>query len=300
MKRTLSFLKPVASGVKTVGEWALLIWRAGRFGVFPSSRNLLVSFWYDFVYYKKLRSEATVLTFLDQRIAEWPARLLEEKSPYKRRLREELFRALQDPSVRQVLIGFLESPDPEANYEWALYSMRSAWRRGGQEGLGTNVVEIGWERPELSEVKTGPAKADPGASEVKIEDVEVEAAGVNAKTGREEGKSTAVDTPHLHAKTYVIATEIHFELANKPAEYKRLSDYPPDLAKFVQEQFGAARLPRNFRKLKGYSYKEVLEERNDAKLGQLKPHFRQIIGNPEIFGPAIVKRAQRILDDHFL
>ena len=274
MNRTLSFLKPVA-------EWALLIWRAGRFGVFPSERNLLVSFWYDYVYYKKLRSEATVLTFLDQRIAEWPATLLEEKSPYKRRLREELFRALQDPPVRQVLIGFLESPDPEANYEWALYSMRSAWRRDGQEAGFAGIVEIGQERPEPVANEAGAVKAD-------------------AEREKVQAKSTADDTPHLHAKTYVLAAEIHFELVNKLAEYKRLSDYPPDLAKFVQEQFGASNLPTNFRKLKGYSYKEVLEERNDAKLGQLKPHFRQIIGNPEIFGPAIVKRAQRILDDYFL
>ena len=104
----------------------------------------------------------------------------------------------------------------------------------------------------------------------------------------------------MDARTYVIAAEIHFDLANKQSDYRRLSDYWPDLAKFIQEQFGVSRLPGNFRKLKGYSYKEVLEERNDAKLGQLKPHFRQIIGHPEIFGPAIVKRAQRILDDHFL
>ena len=273
MKRTLSFLKPVTGRLRVFYQWAVLIWRAGRFGIFPTERNLLVSFWYDFVYYKKIRSEATVLTFLDQRIAEWPATLLEEKSLYKRRLRGELLNALRDPYLRQVLINFLESPDPEANYKSALYSIRSAWRSDGQKAGFADAVEIGRERPEPIVDEAGTVEPDAGR--------------VN-------------DTQQLHAKTYVIAAEIHFELVNKPVEYKRLSDYSPDLAKFVQEQFGVSRLPGNFRKLKGYSYKEVLEEKNDAKLGQLKPHFRQIIRHPEIFGPAIIKRAQRILDDHFL
>jgi hypothetical protein len=61
-----------------------------------------------------------------------------------------------------------------------------------------------------------------------------------------------------------------------------------------------SQLPGSFRRLREYSYMKVLEEKNNSRLGQLRRNFNQIIEHPEIFGPAIVKRAEKILDDYFL
>jgi hypothetical protein len=112
-------------------------------------------------------------------------------------------------------------------------------------------------------------------------------------------ESEQPDAPGLHAKTYFIAAELHFELAGQQAEYQVLCRQLPELAAFVREKFGVARLPGTFKKFKGYSYKAALKDRNSPKKGQLKPRFQQIIDNPQVFGEAIVGRAREILAEHF-
>ncbi len=102
------------------------------------------------------------------------------------------------------------------------------------------------------------------------------------------------------ARTYVIAADIYFELAGKQAEFRKLIQDTGDLKEFLQEKFGMTQVPGTFRKLRGYSYMEIIRERSDGKMGQLKPHFRQIIDHPEIFGEAIAKRARKLLDDYLL
>ncbi len=125
----LSFLKPLTRGPRWLGQWVLLIWRAGKFGVFPSQKNLLVSFWYDFIYYKKLIPEATAYTFLDQRVAEYESDWAQEGlSRYKKQLKGQLFRALYNPRLRTDIITFLESPNPEENYLPLWDEIKSVWR----------------------------------------------------------------------------------------------------------------------------------------------------------------------------
>ena len=292
MKRTLSFLKPVYDGLIWAGQGFLAFWRIGRFDYFPTEKNLLLSFWYDFRHFKRVAADRTMYDFLDNRIV-YIKRELEnmELKPKKRQMYRDLLSALHNPRLRSVIIEFLESPNAEVQYQSVVNAIKSAWRMGEEARVSSASGILGG--IELSAPEEDVAGEDvAGPNGGALTDGAILSKGTD--TSRPEGG------PLLNAKTYVIAAEIHFELANKQTEYRRLSGHWPDLAGFVQQQFGVSRLPGTFRKLKGYSYKKVLEEQKDSKLGQLKPHFRQIIGHPEIFGPAIVKRAQRILDDYFL
>ena len=292
MKRTLSFLKPVYDGLNWAAQGVLGLWRIGRFTYFPTEKNLLLSFWYDFLHYKRVVAGCTVYDFLDSRVV-FIKRELEktELSPKKRQMYRDLLGALLNPRLRERIIEFFESPNPEEHCEPLIDSIYSAWRMGEDvKVLSTaGMLETG-ELSAPEEDIAGEDVAEPNGG--ALADGAILSKGTD--TSRPAGR------PLLNAKAYVIAAEIHFELANKQTEYRRLSGHWPDLAGFVQQQFGVSRLPGTFRKLKGYSYKKVLEEQKDSKLGQLKPHFRQIIGHPEIFGPAIVERAQKILDDYFL
>ena len=101
------------------------------------------------------------------------------------------------------------------------------------------------------------------------------------------------------AKAYVIATQLHFELAGKEDEYAVVSRQVDQLARFIKDQFAAGELPRNFHKLKGYTYKPILNGKNTSKKGQLRPFFRQIAEHPEVFGEAVSGRAKTIFNDHF-
>ena len=72
----------------------------------------------------------------------------------------------------------------------------------------------------------------------------------------------------IPAKAYVIGTELHFELAGKEEEYDAFSRQVDQLARFIKDQFASGELPRNFNKLKGYTYKPALKGKNKSKKGQ--------------------------------
>jgi hypothetical protein len=270
-----SFLKPLSKGARWVGRGFLLFWRAGKFSFFPSEKNLLVSFWYDFIQYKKLIPGATVLTFLDQRVVEYKSDLKEGRlSRYRRRLTGELLDALYNPRLRTDIVAFLESPNPEENYLPLWDDIKSAWRL--EEEKQTKLLSM--DGPQEHNLADGSSKTLADQETVKEEENN--------------------HSPRLDARTYVIAADIYFELAGKQAEFKKLQT--EDLKKFVQEKFGLTHVPGTFRNLRKYSYMKVLNNGNDAERGQLKPQFRQIIDNPDIFGEALVKKARKLLDDYFI
>jgi hypothetical protein len=272
MKRTLPFLKPVHDRLNWVRRGCLIFWRIGRFDYLPTERNLLLSFWYDFGHYKVVAKGKTILDFMDSRVV-FIKRELEKTdlSSKKRQMYRDLLGALLDPRLREKIIEFIESPNPEEHCKPVIDMIKAAWRMGEEKTLGIE---------EMSEpVALLAAEAEPET-----------AAG---DEGWPKGKS-AVD-----AKTYVVAAEIHFDLVGRPDEYTKISRHSPQLEGFVKRRFGVSQLPGSFRKLREYSYKPVLKEKNYKRLGQLKRNFKQIIDHSEIFGPSIVERAEKILDDHF-
>jgi hypothetical protein len=284
MKTILSFLKPVRKGLDWIRQGLVMFWRVYKVDLFPTEKSVLLSFWYSYVHFKARRAGATVYAFLDDHVV-YSKQVLEnpDNSSKKRQLYRDLLDALHHPRLREIFIDFLESSPPEDHYPPVLEAMKRAWRDDGQQ------IPSPGETQEMKE----PEQPD------------VPLAGLEAGQASEESKEDDPpgdppdDAPGLHAKAYYIAAELHFELAGQQAEYQVLCRQLPELAAFVQEKFAVARLPGRFKKFKGYSYKAALKDRNAAKKGQLKPLFRQIAGNPRVFGEAIAARAREILAEHF-
>jgi hypothetical protein len=272
MKRTLSFLKPVYGGLSWVRRGCLIFWRVGRFEYFPTERNLLLSFWYGFVHYKVIKKGATVLDYLDGRVI-FMKRELENNdlSSKKKQMYRDLLSAVFDPRIRTSIIEFLESPDPEKHCQPLIDTIKTAWRMG--EEVKAPSIEGMSGLPALPAAEAETAKKEVALTQEKAA---------------------------LDAKTYVVATEIHFELFGKPEQYLKIAKHSRQLEEFVRRQFRVSQLPGSFRKLREYSYKKVLEETNNHKLGQLRRPLNQIIEHPEVFGTPIVIRARQILEDNII
>lgn len=261
MKTTLSIIKPVKKGLDWIRQGLVMFWRVYKVDLSPTEKNLLLSFWYDYVHFKVRKADATIDSFLDDRVVSIK-RILEDpdNSRKTRQLFRDLLNALYNPRLRKIIIHFLESSPPEDHYLPVVEAMKRAWRDDGEQ------VTVPAETQEAKE----PKEDDPPG-----------------------------DTPGLHAKTYYIAAELYYDLAGRQDEFQALCRQMVELKAFVQRQFKVARLRGTFDKLKGYTYKTVLTGRNVAKKGQLKPLFRQIADNPEVFGEAIARRAREILAEHF-
>jgi hypothetical protein len=280
MKTTLSIIKPVRKRLAWIRQGLVMFWRVYKVDLSPTEKNLLLSFWYDYVHFKARKADATVYSFLDDRVVSIK-RILEDPDTSRktRQLYRDLLDALHQPRLLEIFIKFLESSPPEEHYSLVMKVMKRAWREDGQQ-----VKAPG----ETQEVKKSE---QPDVPSTDPEDGQPTGDGKDADPPR--------DTPGLHAKTYFIAAELHFELAGQQAEYQVLCRQLPELAAFVQEKFRVTRLPGRFKEFKGYSYKAVLKDHNAQKKGQLKPLFRQIADNPQVFGEAIAGRAREILTEHF-
>jgi hypothetical protein len=261
MKTILSFLKPVSKGLDWVRQGLVMFWRVTKFGFIPTEKNLLPSLWYDFAHFKARRTGADVYSFLDERVAFFKQELEDaENSNKKKQLYRDLLNALHDSRLRKIIIDFLESSPPEDHYLPVLEAMKRAWRDDGMQMIASKETENA-KKPEKGDL--------PG------------------------------DVPELNAKAYYIAAELYYDLEGQQDEFSVICRQMAELKAFVQKQFKVGQLPGTFDKLKGYTYKGILTGRHTAKKGQLKPHFRQIADNPQVFGEAISGRAREILATHF-
>jgi hypothetical protein len=279
MKTILSFLKPVSKGLDWIRQGLVMFWRVTNVGIFPTEKNLLLSFWYGYAHFKARKAKATVELFLDNYVV-YIKRELEDtgNSSKKKQLYRDLLSALHQLRLRNMIISFLESSPPEDHYLPVLEAIKRAWRDGEPS-----------EQPDV--LLAGPESAQPYQPSEFSEPSQPSEA---SKEGDPAG-----DAPRFNAKTYFIAAELHYGLAGRQDEFQVLCRQLPELAAFVQSEFGAARLPGRFKEFKGYTYKKALKDHNAQKKGQLKPCFRQIVNNPQVFGEAIADRAREILAEHF-
>jgi hypothetical protein len=95
----------------------------------PTEKNLLESFWYDFVHYKNVKPGATVTEFLDSRVVKFK-RVIEDSDerPKKRQMYRDLVNALYNRSIRAEIITFLQAPEPERGYQALVDKIYRAWR----------------------------------------------------------------------------------------------------------------------------------------------------------------------------
>lgn len=238
-------------------------WLINRFYFFPTEENLFISFWFDHAHYRRVVPNNTVYDFLDSRVRYMEERVANPDGDRKvRTLERSLLKALYHEPVRKIVVEFLESPSPKENYRPVMKMIRRAWRLGD-------------------------------GSESKVQEVELE--GHAGETVEDDDGIPRL----LHARTYVVAVQIHHELQGKEPEFETLSRCLPDLRSFIREHFGVEKLPGRLEDFKGYSYKEILKGKSSAKKGQLRAPFKQIIKHPEIFGEDVAARAQKVFQESF-
>jgi hypothetical protein len=281
MKTILSFLRSVKHGWNQFKQEMVILWRFNKPSFFPTDKNLIVSFWYGFVYFKDTRAAGTVYDFLDERRASLRRALVDpDELNKKKQFYHDLLDALDKPHLRKIFIDFLESPSPEENYKLIINVMKSAWRSN---------EEI--ETPRLQE-EDAPEKpiVSPEVPSLKA----VEPAVPLPEADQPKGKRKL-----LNARAYFIAASLHFEMQGRSAEFRQLSMRLKDLKNFITQQFHVTKLPGTFDELTGYKYKDILNGENPQPKAQLKQNFQQIVEHPEIFGKAIADRAAEIMDEHY-
>lgn len=122
-----------------------------------------------------------------------------------------------------------------------------------------------------------------------------------AQKGSDSEKGQNEVNPHsFYTRTYLIATHLYLELNDKEGEYEALTRDINSLKMFVSTQFNASQISPRIASMKNFSYKNILKsKRNDNAKGQLKPQFRQIIDNPQVFGEEVSQYAEKILNEEF-
>jgi hypothetical protein len=262
-------------------------WRTSKFGFLPGENNFLESLWFRCDGWKKMLRGRTTLQYLDWQIRWIRSGLSDPRLPERKKvILSDFLDALHNANLREEIILFLEKETfyPEVAPElWA--AIHAEWR---VPVMNVRMVRVGAEAALVETISSTDEQA-PVLQEDKI------SAPESAPAAEPAGEAP----PELYAKTYVIGAHIFFELTGKEAEYEALSHQLGDLGIFIRAKFNIQKLPGTFSKLKGYSYKRVLEGKNTSKKGQIRPCLRQIIDHPSIFGEDISHHALQLLDRHF-
>lgn len=241
----------------------LWVWYMYQFDKYrPTTEKFLQSRWHHYHFCKRRDINISAALYLDTLADEIRDDLLKDKATYLKTLTYHSFlNALTHPETRKEIDAFFE-----------------------QEEI--SVEDIRGLQERVNEIRNPAANAtDPSPTE----------AGIPSLTEAAHPSATA----DLYAKTYVVATHLHFELAGKEAEYDVLSRQMPKLEEFIRETFKPRRLPGTLAKLRGYSYKKIIQGKNTGEKGQLKPVFRQIIDNPQIFREPVSQYADNLLKKYF-
>lgn len=139
-----------------------------------------------------------------------------------------------------------------------------------------------------------------------FEKTEISEKDIHAVFGKENVKSKdnindpEMPRPNIASRTYLIGTHIYLELENREADYDVLIRNKKELTAFIAEKFGATKLSSRIADMKTFSYKQILQSRNnEGAKGQLRPQLKQIIDNPGVFGPEISKFASTLMKEFF-
>lgn len=289
MKTTLFFWNPISRRLRAIGAELKLMWIVMvKFERAKSQQVLLPCFWYDYYHIRRVQPDWTIEYFLDLRVEELKRVVANlKKSARKRQLIKDLLDALCDTTARGIILDYLKGPSPD-NYEAAVEAIRSLWRRDERAVMG--------ERGGMSVTRdSDPPEEEDGRAVGVSEEVVTRHAPDDSSNGpvREE------KVKPLFAKTYIIAVQLWHEKEGKISELESLFRRLPRLKCFIREKFNVDKLPARLEDFRDFSYRPILEQKNGAKKGQLRPPLRQIAQHPEIFGKRVAAMAQEILDDKF-
>lgn len=237
---------------------------------FPSEKNFFLYIWHKRDWFRE-RDPKTVAAYLTDLVDFHEQELAKDKVKWeRRRIYRRFGYMVKDATLFIKVTTFLETTPFSTELHAELID---AMRQVARPDLGGGRAWSSEDKPELdnSPIALG-------------ETPEVESAD---------------DVPVFHARTYVIAAHLWFQLEGKETEFESLSRSTAELGEFVREKFGVMRLPGTFEAQKGYSYKNTLKGKNASKKGQLKPCFRQIIDNSGTFGEAVSAKAEAIFNEYF-
>ena len=126
---------------------------------------------------------------------------------------------------------------------------------------------------------------------------------LNSLTDSSEESSNAFDKPgktDFPVRTYLIASHIYLELHHNELHYESLIRDTSAMEEFIKTTFRADHLSKRLAEMKNFNYKNILKlKNNSAATGQLKPQFKQISSNPEIFGEDVSRFASKALAESF-
>jgi hypothetical protein len=271
-----------------------------KFDLFPTEKTLLQYAWYHHRHLLAVKAGSTTGSYLDDKLT-WHEHQLAnpDLSWEKRRIFQKFNHSVYDPTLYEEIISFLNTPSFS---KFICVGLAEKLRSAVRPGL--RVAQTPKDKI-TTDFKNSPEAVDAGLNAQPV-DQSPGAQPVDQSPGAEPADESLIaepveqtQFPTLRARTYAIATQLWFECQGKESEYETLSRHLLNFEAFVKEKFGPPQLPGTFAEQKGYSYKTTLKDKNASKKGQLKPCFREIIGNPHIFGEEISARAQIIMDENF-
>jgi len=105
--------------------------------------------------------------------------------------------------------------------------------------------------------------------------------------------------PEFPVRTYIIATHIYLELNNNELHYESLIRDTSAMQEFIKSKFRANHLSKRLSDMKNFNYKSLSKIKNNSSVkGQLKPQFKQISSNPQIFGNDVSAFATKVLAEY--
>jgi hypothetical protein len=109
---------------------------------------------------------------------------------------------------------------------------------------------------------------------------------------------SAISTLEINARTYIIATQIYYELYRSRQEYLELKQSMPQYLIVIKQLFNA-NLSNNISKLKSFDYQKILNENKATQKGQLRRQLEQIKNNPRLFSERVAMYVDNLLKKHF-
>jgi hypothetical protein len=143
------------------------------------------------------------------------------------------------------------------------------------------------------------AKEDLTESEISVflNSLSDNSKGSETSNGNSSDKPGNIDLP---VRTYLIASHIYLELHHNELHYESLIRDTSAMEEFIKTTFRADHLSKRLAEMKNFNYKNILKlKNNSAATGQLKPQFKQISSNPEIFGEDVSRFASNVLSESF-
>lgn len=223
--------------------------------------------------------------------------LLGKRSGQRTYWRRYFLNALKNPAARREIAAFLIMKKARILDAWDLQRKLIPIMKLRSEG-GSPEEPIIMQKLEIADVQVNELAGAPkeiGVSQIEMERPEV----------RNERQIAELPVQDFYAKTYLIAAHLYFELSGSESEYDSLIRKKAELEIFVRDRFvdgksSLAKLPGTLFDMKDFSYKKILAGKNASKKGQLRPSFRQIIENPQVFGADISDRASKVFTEHFM